>query len=284
MEPDIQHMRCGDVRLCVGVAGGGPQVLFLGGTGWDLRALPNPLYSSLTEDFQVALFDQRGQGRSDKPPGPYSMAGYAQDALAVADKLGWERPSVIGYSFGGMVAQEYAIRFPDRLNKLVLAATTPGGAGGSSYPIHEFLPLAPPIRAQRGLEVSDLRFCELQASNPKRAAQMVAARMESQTRYINEPGARAGLEAQLEARSHHDCFERLPQITAPTLVLAGVHDGQAPMNCQRPMVSQIKDCSLQTIEGAHGFLSENDDAYVEIRAFLKAKPVQGRRLADIHYR
>ncbi len=268
MPGETRTVRCGDIDICLSVAGRGPALLFIGGTGWDLRASPAPITSLLTDHFTVALFDQRGQGRTSKPPGPYTMAGYAEDACAVADVLGWETPHVVGYSFGGMVAQEYAIRFPDRLDRLVLAATTSGGVGGASFPVHRLLELPPADRARRGLQTSDRRFSALEEASPREADAMVQKRMAAQTRFTDEPGARAGLRAQLAARAAHDCYDRLDRITAPTLVLAGEDDLQAPVAAQRRLADRIPDARFRRVPGAHNFIFEGPAGYEQIAEFL----------------
>lgn len=248
--------------------GQGAPLIFLGGTGWDLRQRPNPMDSPLVEDFDVLHFDQRGMGRSSKPAGPYTMADFAADAVAIMDEVGWQRAHVVGYSFGGMVAQELAIRSPHKVSSLVLGATTPGGAGGSSYPIDAFLGLDPYERAKRGLEIADLNFTpDWQAANAEVAEQKVLRRVMRQTQYIDEPGTRDALVAQLEARSAHDAYNRLDRIEAPTLVLAGDADGQAPMEAQQRMADRIPNCELKVLAGSHNFIVENDEAYRLIRDF-----------------
>ena len=257
------------IRLCVDIKGSGPNLLFVGGTGWDLRLQPNPLTSPLIEHFTVALFDQRGMGQSDKPPGPYHMLDYARDAVALMDALGWDRAHLAGYSFGGMVAQELAINFAERFDRIVLAASAPGGPRGSSYPIERFLDLDPEERARRGLEIADKRFtAEFQKRNPEMARQMVEKRMRAQTAFVQECGAMDGLRAQLAARRQHDCYDRLPGIISKTLVLAGTFDGQANMDAQRYMASQIPAAEFVEIQGSHGFLFESNEAYERIIAFL----------------
>ena len=93
--------------------------------------------SPLTSHFCVTAYDQRGLGQSDKPEGPYSMRDYADDAAAVMDAMGIDKAMILGISFGGMVAQEFAVRHTARLSRLALWCTSPGGAGGASYPLHE---------------------------------------------------------------------------------------------------------------------------------------------------
>lgn len=252
--------------------GAGQRVLFLGGTGWDLRQSPHALDLPLTEHFDVLLFDQRGMGRSDKPPGPYTMADYARDAVGVMDALDWNEAHVIGYSFGGMVAQEVAIRAPQRVRKLVLAATTAGGAGGASYPIDNFIDLEPRERARRGLEVADLCFTRTwQAENPLVAEERILARMRRQMAFRHEPRAFEGLVAQLAARSGHDAFDRLAQIYAPTLVIAGRNDGQAPKEACAAMAREMSASSFLVVDGTHNFLFENNQAIEAVIDHLLGK-------------
>ena len=114
-------------------------LLYIGGTGGDLRNQPNQLHSPLSDAFEVLSYDQRGLGQTSKPNGDYSMQQYADDAADLLDELSIEAIPVMGVSFGGMVAQELVKRHPSRVSKLVLACTSSGGAGGSSYPLDDSL-------------------------------------------------------------------------------------------------------------------------------------------------
>src|SRR6187455_3429200 len=129
-------------------AGAGPPLLFISGSGGDLRAQPNVFASPLAKAFDLLAYDQRGLGRTDKPDVAYSMADYADDAAALLDHVGWDEALVVGVSFGGMVAQELVLRHPSRVKRLVLACTSPGGAGGASYPFHEIEHLTGEERAR----------------------------------------------------------------------------------------------------------------------------------------
>src|SRR5580658_6373403 len=129
--------KLGAIDLYYERAGEGSPLLFISGTGGDLRNKPNVFDGPLAKAFDLLAYDQRGLGRSAKPDVDYTMADYADDAAALLDHVGWPRAKVIGVSFGGMVAQELALRHPAKVERLVLACTSPGGAGGASYPFHE---------------------------------------------------------------------------------------------------------------------------------------------------
>src|SRR3954471_7482268 len=89
-------------------AGSAPPLLFISGTGGDLRNKPNVFDGPLVRRFDLLGYDQRGLGQSGKPDIPYSMADYADDAAALMADQGLDSALVMGASFGGMVAQELA--------------------------------------------------------------------------------------------------------------------------------------------------------------------------------
>ena len=95
--------------------GDGRPLLFLNGSGATL-ASASLLVQPFTESADTVAADQRGLGRTEVPPGPYTMAEYAADALALADHVGWATFALVGVSFGGMVAQEVAVTAPERID------------------------------------------------------------------------------------------------------------------------------------------------------------------------
>ena len=155
----MPYLRSGDIDIHyqTTAAEGKPKLLYISGTGGDLRKKPNILSSPLANFFELATYDQRGLGQSGKPDAPYAMADYARDALNVMDHIGWENANVLGVSFGGMVAQELAVEHCDRIDQLVLCCTSSGGTGGSSYPLHTLVTLNDKSRAKKLIGISDLR-------------------------------------------------------------------------------------------------------------------------------
>ena len=137
--------------------GSGPRLLFCNGSGATLADVA-PLLAELGKQFDVAAADQRGLGRTSLPPAPYAMADVAADVVALTDHLGWASFSVLGISFGGMVAQELAVTVPGRIERLALLCTSSGGAGGSSYPLHTLADMDPADRASRLSPLLDTRF------------------------------------------------------------------------------------------------------------------------------
>jgi 3-oxoadipate enol-lactonase len=161
-----------DVSIYYEFFGEGRRVLFFNGSGATLET-SSLLVAALASQCEVLAHDQRGLGRTSIPQGPYTMAQYAQDGAALLDHVGWDRCAVVGISFGGMVAQEFAVTWPERVEKLVLMCTSAGGDAGSSYPLHELGNLPTNERAQKITELTDTRFTpEWLASHPRDARMM----------------------------------------------------------------------------------------------------------------
>lgn len=251
-------------------AGNGARLLFVSGSGGDLRAKPGVFESPLARAFDLLAYDQRGLGQTDKPAGPYSMQDYADDAAKLLDALDWEDALVMGVSFGGMVAQEIALRHPRRVSKLVLACTSSGGVGGASYPLHEIADMPIKERILLQMSISDTRQnAEWQRAHPEAVERALAFGRAAAELGADEPSRRRGAALQLDARSRHDTWNRLPELRMPVLLCAGKYDGIAPMANMRAMADRIPGSDLRAYEGGHLFLIQDRSAYVEIVEWLR---------------
>lgn len=241
------------LALFVCRAGHGLPLLFLGGSNFDMRLRKAVFSSALTDHFEVVAFEPRGLGRSDQPSGNWTMQDYADDACALLDAIGWQRVCVVGESFGAMTAMELAIRYPQRVAKLCLMAGSSGGAGGSSYPIEQFLSLSPRARAVAALRVHDLRFDALLRDDQAAAEARIADRIAADAALLGDPSNARGYPRLLAARATHDVHARLGDIDAPTIVMSGVHDGQAPLRNARALADAIAGAQLLSFDGGHSF-------------------------------
>lgn len=265
----MPFIQAGDLRVYYERAGEGPRLLFISGTGRDLRQQPNAFGSPFPEQFDVVGYDQRGMGQTDTPPGPYTMANYADDAAALMDGLDWPDAHIVGVSFGGMVAQELAVRHPERVTKLVLMCTSSGGEGGASFPLQELEGMRDDERARATIAVADIRRGSAwQTENPDRAAKIVETFLEAEGKFADEPGWAEGRAQQLEARRGHNVYDRLDRITAPTLVAGGNYDGIAPPANQRAIAARIPGAQLALFEGGHLFRLQDKAAYPRMISFL----------------
>jgi 3-oxoadipate enol-lactonase len=257
-----------DIDIWFDRAGTGSALLAISGSRGDLRRKPNLLESPLARAFDLVGYDQRGLGRTSKPDKPYSMADYADDAAALMDAVGWECGRVVGLSFGGMVALELALRHPQRVTKLVLCCTSPGGAGGSSYPLHTLQALPSDERAQRMVSISDTRcHAGWAAENPMRMQELLKSSMDDA--FADEPGHQTGITRVLEARREHDTWERLNRIACSVLICGGRYDGIALPASQQRMANRIPGATLRMFEGGHLFLWQDYSAFPEIIEFLR---------------
>ncbi|HEY6474785.1 MAG TPA: alpha/beta fold hydrolase [Acidimicrobiales bacterium] len=254
------------IELYYELAGTGERVLFISGTGADLRRAPRLTDVPAFAEFEVLQYDQRGLGQSEVPDGPYTMADYGNDAAALLDAVSWDDCLVIGISFGGMVAQELAIRHAERVRRLVLACTSAGGAGGASYPLHELVGLDAEASLAKRLELMDTRWDETwREANPK------TVRMIAEGFQLGGDGEAPdeGPLRQLEARSHHDTTARLGQIGCPTLVCGGVYDGIAPLANSEFLAQAIPGAQLAFFDGGHAFFMQDAAAIPAMLDFLK---------------
>ena len=234
-------------------SGQGCPVLFISGTGADLRVKPNVLDGPLAKNFRVIAYDQRGLGQTQKPPGPYEMEDYSKDAIALLDSLEIEQVNLVGVSFGGMVSLHIALQFPERMNKIVLCCTSPGGAF-ASFPFHD-LPddQNATERAMQLMEFNDLRHTKSwQKNNPNRVEAIIQI---TESRLINDhttPEYKRGYSEQIRARAQHDVVADLEKIKSETFICAGLFDGIAPKENQK-ILEKIPHSRGEFYNGGHFF-------------------------------
>ncbi len=257
-----------DLAFYYELHGDGPPLLMISGTGNDLR-VTQPETTPVNEYCQVAHYDQRGLGQTSKPDVEYTMADYADDAAALLDHLGWDTAHVMGISFGGMVAQNLAVRHGDRIEKLILACTSAGGSGGASADLLAMADLPPERRGDASLALVDTRYVPGSGELPPGLEQYGAF---IANRPNPDPSSEAGIGArrQLEARASHDVWGALPNVGSETLVIGGRYDGLAPPSNMEAIASRIPNSSLEMCDGGHMFLLQDPSSWTAISAFLQS--------------
>jgi pimeloyl-ACP methyl ester carboxylesterase len=237
--------------------GAGPPLLLIHGLGY-ARWGWEPVVEPLTRSFELILFDNRGIGESDAPAGPYTAAQMAGDALQVLDEAGVERAHVLGTSLGGMVAQELALAHPERVDRLVLACTTPGGS--EAFPMPEQT-----VRLlQNG---ASLRQFVENALAPDPSAEVVERILRH--REATAQPLEAWL-AQAAAGMGFDALGRVGGIRAPTLILHGTEDAVVDSRNTALLALRIPDARVELFPGTgHLFFWEQPDRFVEaVEEFL----------------
>jgi 3-oxoadipate enol-lactonase len=258
-----------DLRIYYEQAGSGSRLLYISGTGGDLRRKPGVFDGPLPRHFTVLSFDQRGLGQTSRPARDYTMQDYAEDARGLLDAVGWDRCRVMGVSFGGMVAQELAIRYPDRFERVVLACTSSGGAGGASYPLHLHLDDSMEQRARRQVVLSDVRrTAAWQAANRDEFESLVAQTLATIRVGADEPDRAEGSRRQLFARRDLDTYERLSMVSMPALICGGRYDGIAPAQNLLALQRRVRGSRVELFEGGHAFLVQDPRALESIIEFF----------------
>jgi pimeloyl-ACP methyl ester carboxylesterase len=227
------------------------QGLGYGRWGWD------PVVPGLAERYRVLSFDNRGIGESDKPEGPYTAHQMADDALQVLDEAGIDRAHVLGASLGGMIAQEVAVLAPERVEKLVLACTTPGGPDAPPLPAATLKLFA--AAATLAPDVALRRFVEnaLAANAPDELVDEIFRR-----RLANPPDP-AGWQAQAAAGTTFPGVEG--RIDAPTLVLQGMEDNVVDPRNADLLAERVPGARVELFPGTgHLFFWEQPEHVVRV--------------------
>jgi pimeloyl-ACP methyl ester carboxylesterase len=246
-------------------AGRGPAALLVTGFGMDASAWWRTV-PVLARGFRVLTFDNRGVGRSEGSPWPYLIGRLADDAVAVLDAAGEERAHVYGLSLGGMVAQEIALRHPDRVGALVLGATTPGGAAatpGEPDALSYFARL-PAMGAE---EAQWAAVPYLYAERTRRdRAQRIGDDVARRSRHSSRGTT---VVQQLAAAGSHSTGDRLAEIAAPTLVVHGHRDVLVPPANAHALAAEIPGAELRIWPDAgHLYPTDEPRADRDIARFL----------------
>lgn len=238
------------------------RVLVILGTDSKLGQGLSPFGWPGSERFSLLSYEHRDLGRSRSlQAGQPSMADFAADALELTEHLGWSSFSLVGISFGGMVAQELALLASERVERLVLAVTSGGGSLGASHPLHELYPRPADERAGAMAALLDTRA----TADPG-----LAAALRAYAAGGPEGAPPGGLRRQLEARRLHDVSDRLGALQVPCLIVAGRYDGLAPPERSAALAAAIRGARLAVLDGGHGVLLQDPCAWPLIAAFLDA--------------
>lgn len=260
----VAHLR--DIDVYFEVHGWGPRVLVFNGSGSSVQAAA-PMVQKLAERFEVLIHDQRCLGRTTVTDAVPTMADYAADGAALLDHVGWSSARVFGVSFGGMVAQEFTVTWPERAERLALLCTSAGGAGGSSFPLHTIPDLPTEEQERLRLHLADSRYTpEFLEANPF-DRMLVELADSGRAAHKSEQQLR-GERLQLLARSGHDVWDRLHRITCPTLVSCGEFDALAPPANSEAIASRILGSELRSFSGGHAFLWQDRAAWPAVVEFL----------------
>ena len=274
--------RIGDLDMFYEEHGSGYPLLLVMGLATDSTAWAFQL-PAFREKYRTIVFDNRGVGRSSKPPGPYSVHQMADDAAALMDRIGVERAHVLGISMGGMIAQELVLRHPQRVNGLVLACTYPepdadveshrlislGRFGGTITeegemqvdvkaidPLHFLQNMLPLVFNEEFIATGLTKLLPLFSGSIQYGFNMEA------------------IMGQVSAVMGHKATDRLHQIATPTLVITGDRDLLIPPGNSDVIAHHVPDARLVKVPGgSHGFNVETPELFNrEVLDFLDGVP------------
>ena len=242
------------------IIGHGPPLVMIRGVGSNVDHWYEQV-PVLSRKYQLLVFDNRGIARSSDPGGSFSTKDMAADTVALMEAVGIKKAHVLGYSMGGMIAQELALAYPDKINGLILVATDCG--------------ISLRIEARPEYDRLFTEMIRLGTNEAKTAAtaclfakQTFESRPDIIQRYaevsLRFPAPQETLKRQWEAISRHDACGRLQNITAPTLVITGSEDVLIPPENSRVMAERIPDAQLCSIDGGgHLFVVEQPQQFNE---------------------
>jgi 3-oxoadipate enol-lactonase len=265
--------RRGDVELFYESTGAGAPVLLVMGLGMNATGWWRTVPVLADAGLRVLAFDNRGAGRSARPPGPYAIADMADDAVAILDAVGEDAAHVYGISLGGMIAQRIALCHPGRVRRLVLGATTPGGprAVGADPDTLAFFERRAAMPAEEGVWAS-VPYNYAPATR-REHGERIAQDVEQRLRFPIEPEAYV---AQLAAALGHDAFDELGAIAAETLVVHGDEDRMVPPVNGELLAAAIPGARLERVPGAaHLYPTDAPRADAAVARFLSAPTTPG---------
>lgn len=242
------------VRLYYKTYGQGEALVMIPGLGaghesW-FRQLP-----AFKKRFKVVTFDPRSIGRSDRPKQPYGFRDLADDVIGLIDHLGIGMAHIFGQSLGGLVAQEVAIDYPDRVLKLVLVSSTV--AGGDTNPTN------PELMEALGYAggTAEVDFSKLDTRRTMNTvigmsfnSPLYRKALQFLSRFFVKPEMFDGLSDQLRAIAGHNTIDRLHLIQARTLVITGAEDRIVSPRGSEVLADRIPNAKLVMVKGgSHGF-------------------------------
>ncbi|MGI8650940.1 MAG: 3-oxoadipate enol-lactonase [Rubrobacter sp.] len=234
-----------------------PVIVFINslGTTYRMWEPQMPALDSGNGKFRVLRYDQRGHGASEVPDGPYSIAELGGDLLALLDRLGIGKASVCGLSLGGMVAMWVASEAPERVERLALCCTSALLGPKETWEDRARIARSEGVAALTPTVIERWYTPAMKEKDPK-ALQETAEMLDG------TPGE--GYAGCCEAIRDMDLRERLPRITAPTLVISGLDDPATPPEMLKEIHAAVPDSTLTVIpEAAHLANLEQPDIFNE---------------------
>jgi pimeloyl-ACP methyl ester carboxylesterase len=238
--------RVNGIELAYELRGTGSPLVMIHGAQGD-QTMFSDLAGRFADHHRVLTFDQRGSGLSEKPHTAYTIALLADDTAELMGHVGFSAAHVIGVSMGGTIAQELTLRHPAQVRSLILGCTTPGGPkavriGGNAFAAAYSTQAMP--AEQRGRALAEAAFTK---GYIEQHPEIVSAMIEARRQRPLDPVA---LEQRMKAVLAFDAYDRLTQITCPTLVITGKDDALVAWQNSQLLADRIPGARLVLLEPA----------------------------------
>ncbi|MGE5594566.1 MAG: alpha/beta fold hydrolase [Hyphomicrobiales bacterium] len=252
-----------DIVMYYEEAGSGDPLVLIMGLGGDLQAWALQV-PALSKHFRVITFDNRGAGRTSSPDRPYSIAGMADDTVRLMDQLGIAKAHVLGFSMGGYIAQELALAYPDRVNKLILLCTAPDIDGYGRAVVRSWID----VRRSSMSREQVVRHTSVFLYSP--------GLMNDQARYersiqnsLANPWAQQdhAFIRQAQAVLQFNAADRLSNLKHETLVVSATDDILVPKRNGERLAQLLPNATYKELPGAHvgciEYPNEYNSAFLE---------------------
>jgi pimeloyl-ACP methyl ester carboxylesterase len=253
-----QYANVNGVKLCYEILGEGYPLFLIHGFGAkkEIWIAQTPV---LSKHFKVIILDNRGAGKSERPDTEYTMEIFADDINALMQHLGIDKANIAGWSLGGMIVQNFILKYPERVNKLILINTNHGFPDESGPEVYKNMRLdeikmkkEDPVKAwfagaRSGFYIKFRK--ELEADPSKRWYGLWSVEELIEMSNI-DPSTEKDVNLQAGALKTHHTFERLHTIKSPTLLLTASNDKQTPKSSMEEINEKIPNSTLIVIDKA----------------------------------
>ncbi|MET9292560.1 alpha/beta hydrolase [Streptomyces sp. NPDC003077] len=255
----------GESRVEYLVTGSGPGLVLVHGTGASPEANFAALITELRDRYTIVAPVLSGSGATTDPGGTLTVDDLVAQTLGAAQAAGLERYHLVGHSLGASVAAAAAAAVPERVDSLVAHA---GWVRADAWVTFQFDLWLRLLRTEPDLLA---RIIQLTAMSPRALRLSSAARLEESARGFAELFDAEGMARQVEVNLRLDLTDRLSRVTAPTLVIAGIHDVIVPPHHQEEMAASIPGAELVSLDCGHGLPFEDPQLFVKtVTAHLRA--------------
>ena len=249
----MEKVTVGDLDICCQVMGEGSPLVMIQGLTSNMDWWPPQMLADLSSNYKILTLDNRGAGRTEAPPGEFTVKQFADDTAGLMDACGFERAHVMGVSMGGMIAQELVLNYPEKVDKLALCATFCGGQESVLAPPEVLAKLAD----RSGTDEERVRRTLTLLYPEDWLKEHEGHFDEFFEAWSKVPTTDENALRQFMATATFSTYDRLPLIDRPTLVASGAEDILIPPENSRILADRIPGAKLMMYEGAgHGFINQ----------------------------